>query len=192
MQTQPMPTKPVQIKVEHYPNQDELQHLSLESWPLWRKEVSTFPAVYLEEEVCYFLEGEVEIIPDAGEPVRAGVGDLITLPAGLSCTWTVIQDVKKYYCAPIVVHFQVSQNDLDNLGAMNWPSWTQSASEFLQQYDAKKTFYFVEGEVLLTPNLGEPVQVQAGDLVTFHAGLACAWAVKSNVKAFYCYPEQYV
>lgn len=180
------------ITVEHYPNQNDLQHLGLENWPLWRKEIATFPAVYLEEEVCYFLEGEVTITPDGGEPVRAGVGDLITLPAGLSCTWRVEQDVKKYYCAPVVVKSQVSQDVLDELGALSWPIWTQTVSEFSQTYDAKKTFYFLEGEVLLTPNLGNPVHVQAGDVVTFHAGLACTWVVKSDVKAHYCYPEQYV
>lgn len=182
----------MQIKVEHYPNQNQLQHLGLENWPLWRKEIATFSAVYLEEELCYFLEGEVEITPDGGEPVSAREGDLITLPAGLSCTWTVKRDVKKYYCAPLVVKHQLSPEDCNELGVAHWPIWTATPSEFFQSYDAKKTFYLLEGEVLLTPSLGEPVHIQKGDLATFHAGLSCTWVVKSDVNAHYCYPEQYL
>ncbi|MEM8779574.1 MAG: cupin domain-containing protein, partial [Cyanobacteria bacterium P01_G01_bin.49] len=44
-----------------------------------------------------FLEGEVIVTPDEGEPVSMGKGDLVTFPAGMSCTWKICSDVKKHY-----------------------------------------------------------------------------------------------
>ncbi len=35
--------------------------------------------------------------PDDGEPVRFGEGDLVTFPAGLSCTWEIHSPVRKHY-----------------------------------------------------------------------------------------------
>ncbi|HEY9650346.1 MAG TPA: cupin domain-containing protein, partial [Coleofasciculaceae cyanobacterium] len=46
---------------------------------------------------CYLLEGEVIVTPDDGEPVQFGKGDLVTFPAGMSCTWKILQDVRKHY-----------------------------------------------------------------------------------------------
>jgi uncharacterized protein len=38
------------------------------------------------------------VTPDGGQPVQMGKGDLVTFPAGMSCIWEIIQDVKKHYC----------------------------------------------------------------------------------------------
>jgi uncharacterized cupin superfamily protein len=43
------------------------------------------------------LEGEVTVTPAGGEPVRFGKGDLVTFPAGMSCTWKVHKAVRKHY-----------------------------------------------------------------------------------------------
>ncbi|MBC6472999.1 MAG: cupin domain-containing protein [Hormoscilla sp. GM102CHS1] len=43
------------------------------------------------------LAGEVIVTPDGGEPVQFCQGDLVTFPAGMSCTWKILQDVKKHY-----------------------------------------------------------------------------------------------
>jgi uncharacterized cupin superfamily protein len=59
--------------------------------------VSIFPWHYDRAETCCLLEGEVIVTPDDGEPVRIGAGDLVTLPAGLSCTREVRADVRKHY-----------------------------------------------------------------------------------------------
>jgi len=53
-------------------------------WPIWRKEVSTFPWAYDSEEACYLLEGDVTVIPREGEPIRLEAGDLVTFPAGMN------------------------------------------------------------------------------------------------------------
>ncbi len=85
------------IRVEHQPSPERLAEMGVESWPVWTKEVSEFPWTYDEDETCYFLEGEVEVAPTQGPPVRVAKGDLVTFPAGLQCTWKVLQPVRKRY-----------------------------------------------------------------------------------------------
>lgn len=87
----------MEIKVEQEPSQELLNQLGIWKWPIWTKEVSEFPWTYDELETCYFLEGDVIVTPDGGEPVQVGKGDLVTFPAGMSCTWHIKKDVKKHY-----------------------------------------------------------------------------------------------
>lgn len=177
------------IKVEHQPQPTELNTLDVYRWPIWMKEPSKFPALYEVAEMCYFLEGEVIVTPDSGQPVRIVAGDLVTFPAGLACTWDVKSDVKKHYCYAIQIHQNPSAEEIQDLDVFNYPIWTKETSKFSQIYDADKLCYFVEGEVLVTPTWGEPIHINSGDLVTFHAGVACTWQIKSHVKMHYCYPD---
>jgi len=85
------------ITVEHNPSPAKLDILGVEDWPIWEKEVSTFPWTYDKIEVCYLLEGRVTVTPDGGEPVEFGEGDLVNFPAGLSCTWEIHEPVRKHY-----------------------------------------------------------------------------------------------
>ena len=86
-----------QIRITHNPRPNELIESGVTSWPIWEKEVSEFPWHYDEQEICYFLEGDVIVTPAGGEPVRFGKGDLVTFPAGMSCTWKVLKPVRKHY-----------------------------------------------------------------------------------------------
>ena len=86
-----------EIKIERQPTQEFLTGLGIFHWPIWTKEVSEFPWTYDEAETCYFLEGDVVVTPDGGEPVQVGKGDLVTFPAGMSCTWKILQYVRKHY-----------------------------------------------------------------------------------------------
>lgn len=86
-----------QILVEHNASGAKVEVMGIYEWPIWSKEVSTFPWTYDRNETCYFLEGEVVVTPDGGEPVEMGAGDLVTFPRGMSCTWEIKQDVKKHY-----------------------------------------------------------------------------------------------
>ena len=86
-----------EIKVVKRPAEAELDEQGVRSWPIWTKEESEFPWTYGEPETCYFLEGDVEVTPDGGEPVRVGQGDLVTFPEGMSCTWKVRRAVRKHY-----------------------------------------------------------------------------------------------
>ena len=85
------------IKIETNHGDERLNKLGILSWPIWTKEISEFPWTYDSEETCYFLEGDVEVISDGGDAVRMGKGDLVTFPAGLSCTWIIHKAVKKHY-----------------------------------------------------------------------------------------------
>jgi uncharacterized cupin superfamily protein len=85
-----------EIEVEKGPAAETLGKLGVMGWPIWTKEVSTFPWSYDEPETCYFLEGEVVVTPDGGSPVRVGKGDLVTFPSGMSCTWDVKKPVRKH------------------------------------------------------------------------------------------------
>ena len=88
---------PLSIQVDHHPEQSRLKTLGVFDWPVWTKEVSEFPWHYDVSETCYFLSGEVTVIPDDGEPVTVGQGDLVTFPKGMSCTWKIDRSVKKHY-----------------------------------------------------------------------------------------------
>jgi uncharacterized cupin superfamily protein len=85
------------IKVERGPSRERLEELGVTAWPIWTKEISTFPWSYDSAETCYFLEGDVIVTPDGGEPVQVGKGDLVTFPSGMSCTWEIRGAVKKHY-----------------------------------------------------------------------------------------------
>jgi uncharacterized cupin superfamily protein len=86
-----------EITIEHEPSDERLDQLGVRGWPIWTKEASTFPWTYDASETCYLLEGEVLVTPEGGEPVRVARGDLVTFPAGMSCTWEVRQPVRKHY-----------------------------------------------------------------------------------------------
>ncbi len=79
------------------PRQDELEKDGVFKWPVWEKEVSSFPWHYDAKEQCYLLEGQVEVETEDGQKVRFGAGDFVTFPEGLSCTWIIKAPVKKHY-----------------------------------------------------------------------------------------------
>ena len=85
------------IDVEREPSEDRLRRRGVFGWPIWTKEISTFPWTYEASETCYLLEGEVVVTPEGGEPVEIRKGDLVTFPAGMSCTWDVRSPVRKHY-----------------------------------------------------------------------------------------------
>ena len=85
------------ITVEHDPSPEKLESMGVSDWPTWSKEVSKFPWTYSETETAYVLQGEVTVTPQGGEPVSFGKGDLVTFPAGMSCTWEVKTPLRKHY-----------------------------------------------------------------------------------------------
>jgi len=86
-----------QITIEHNVSPAKLEAMYVDSWATWKKEVSTFEWTYDANETCYILEGEAVITPDGGEPVTIQRGDLVRFPAGMSCTWQIIEDMEKNY-----------------------------------------------------------------------------------------------
>ncbi len=84
------------VTIVNNPSEAMLNELGVNSWPIWEKEASQFPWTYDAEEVCYLLEGEVEVSAN-GETYQFGAGDLVTFANGLSCEWNIKQAVKKHY-----------------------------------------------------------------------------------------------
>ena len=85
------------IRVENNPTRQRLEQLGVFEWGIWSKEISVLPWTYDRDETCYFLAGDVVVTPEGGEPVAMGEGDLVTFPAGLSCTWDIRRAVRKHY-----------------------------------------------------------------------------------------------
>ena len=82
---------------ERNPSPDKLEQIGVYDWPIWEKEVSNFPWTYDARETCYILKGEVMVTPDGGEAVTLQAGDLVTFPAGMSCTWDITKAIRKHY-----------------------------------------------------------------------------------------------
>ncbi len=87
----------LKILCEHKPAPAKLEVLGVEHWPLWKKGVSEFPWHYDQPETCYVLRGRFVVTPEKGEPLQFQRGDLIRFPAGLSCTWQILEPVEKHY-----------------------------------------------------------------------------------------------
>ena len=64
----------------------------LEKWP-----PVTFDWHYDREEICYILEGKAVITPKPGEEITIERGDLVRFPAGLDCTWQILEAIEKHY-----------------------------------------------------------------------------------------------
>lgn len=85
------------INVVKNPETSELEVLGVFSWAIWSHPAAEFPWMYGDDETCYFLEGKVTVIPEGGEPVEMGKGDLVTFPKGMECEWIIHEAVKKHY-----------------------------------------------------------------------------------------------
>lgn len=79
------------------PSEGELESLGVSRWPIWTKEVSTFPWHYDSQETCFLLEGRVTVTAADGEVLSFGAGDLVIFEEGLDCTWQVHEPVRKHY-----------------------------------------------------------------------------------------------
>lgn len=86
-----------QILFERKPSPMKLEVLGVYDWPIQRKEQSTFPWTYAQQETCYLLRGRVIVTPNGGEPQEFRRGDLVTFPKGMECIWEILEDVEKHY-----------------------------------------------------------------------------------------------
>lgn len=85
----------------------------------------------------------------------------------------------------IQVEHNPSPERLTALRVTTWPTWSKEVSTFLWSYDSTETCYVLEGEVIVTPEGGEPVRFGKGDLVTFPVGMACTWDIRRSIKKHY-------
>lgn len=74
-----------------------ISELGERSWPIWTSGVSLFPWTWDERDPCLLLEGEVSVIPEAGEAVTRKAGDLVVFAKGMLCEWVVTAPVRKHH-----------------------------------------------------------------------------------------------
>jgi len=87
----------------------------------------------------------------------------------------------------ITVEHNPSEERLKELGVLDWPIWTKEVSEFPWSYDTQERCYLLEGDVVVTPDGGDPVAVGKGDFVTFPRGMSCTWNIRKDVKKHYAF-----
>jgi uncharacterized cupin superfamily protein len=85
----------------------------------------------------------------------------------------------------ITIEHEPGEDRLQALGVRDWPTWSKEPSEFPWTYDATETCYLLEGQVVVTPEGGSPVEFGKGDLVGFPRGLSCTWNVLKTVRKHY-------
>ncbi|MFM7448993.1 MAG: cupin domain-containing protein [Leptolyngbyaceae cyanobacterium] len=85
------------IQVTAQADAAQLEEMGVFDWPIWTKEISEFPWYYDEAETCYLLAGKVIVTPENGVAVEFQQGDLVTFPAGMACSWKILQAVRKHY-----------------------------------------------------------------------------------------------
>jgi len=85
----------------------------------------------------------------------------------------------------IIVEHNPEASRLNELGVNSWPTWSKEVSKFPWTYGEREIAYVLEGEVVVTPNGGEPVSFGKGDLVTFPSGMSCTWEVKKALRKHY-------
>ncbi|MCB1866135.1 MAG: cupin domain-containing protein [Chromatiales bacterium] len=88
---------------------------------------------------------------------------------------------------PILYERRPAPGKLDVMGVDDWPIWEKEVSVFPWTYDAQETCYILKGHVIVTPDGGEPVELGAGDLVTFAKGLSCTWDIREPIKKHYSF-----
>lgn len=85
----------------------------------------------------------------------------------------------------IAIESQPARAKLEQIGVFSWPIWIKEISEFPWTYEEGETCYFLAGEVIVTPDGGQPVKMGKGDLVTFAAGMSCTWKIIKEVRKHY-------
>ena len=70
-------------------------------------------------------------------------------------------------------------------GIRDWPVWSCEVSSFPWSYSERETCLLLDGEVMVTPDGGEPVCFGAGDRVVFPEGLRFVWDVRRPVRKHY-------
>lgn len=91
----------------------------------------------------------------------------------------------------IIKKKKVNQDELKGLGIdiSGWSKWDCEPSEFPWQYDGTETAYVFEGHVEVTPEGGQPVIVEAGDLIQFPDGMKCHWKVNQAIRKVYTFTQ---
>ncbi|MCG8334632.1 MAG: cupin domain-containing protein [Proteobacteria bacterium] len=85
----------------------------------------------------------------------------------------------------ITVDKNPDKKKLESMAIKKWSIWEETVSEFPWYYQEAETCYILEGSVIVTPDGGSPIEIEAGDLVTFPKGMSCTWKILKDVRKHY-------
>lgn len=89
----------------------------------------------------------------------------------------------------ILVEKNASSMKLEVMGVFDWATWEKEISEFPWTYQMTETCYIIDGEAIVTPDDGEPVTIERGDLVIFPKGMSCTWKIIEAIEKHYNFSE---
>lgn len=87
----------------------------------------------------------------------------------------------------IIIEKNLSEDRLKEMGVANWDIWDCPVTEFRLDFDETEKAYILEGEIIVTPDGGEPVTIVPGDYAEFPTGLKSMWQVTKTLKKHYSY-----
>ena len=82
---------------------------------------------------------------------------------------------------------KLTDAEIDARGIRQWPIWEKEASTFPWHYDDRERCLILEGRVRVEPEGGEPVDIEAGDFVTFPRGMSCTWTISVPLRKHYSF-----
>ena len=85
----------------------------------------------------------------------------------------------------ISVAYPCPESIAEELGMKHWPICSFEVSCLDWTYEDKEISLLLEGEVTVTPDVGEPVKFCEDDLIVFPAGMKCKWDVHKAVRKHY-------
>jgi uncharacterized cupin superfamily protein len=85
----------------------------------------------------------------------------------------------------ITIEHNVTPAKLDVLYVEDWPVWSKEVSEFDWEYDRTETCYIIEGKAIVTPENGEAITIESGDMVSFPKGMKCRWNIVEPLEKHY-------
>jgi uncharacterized cupin superfamily protein len=91
----------------------------------------------------------------------------------------------------ITVEKNLTEARLAELGISSWNVWECEVRQFrLDMDDALERSYILEGEIVVTPDGGEPVTLVPGDYITFPLGLKSVWSVTKQLRKHYTHDAE--
>lgn len=82
---------------------------------------------------------------------------------------------------------EINLEEAKKLGIDDWATWDCEPSQFDWQYSSTEIAYVFEGDVHVTTDEGDIVQILPGMLVTFPKGMKCNWKVNKTIKKAYTF-----
>ncbi|MBT5098288.1 cupin domain-containing protein [Gammaproteobacteria bacterium] len=77
------------------------------------------------------------------------------------------------------------------LGISDWNVWECEVRQFRLDFDQElERSYILEGEIVVTPDGGEPVTLVPGDYITFPKGLKSVWSVTKQLRKHYTHDAE--